>query len=126
MVELLFGAILGGCAMIAKDKILGKETNMSNHLSNELNSLNDENEKLRRRYKEAERQIEDLLVENKNRRKQAKATDNNLDDLEDELDSLKTQIKRLTVRNDELLRKISEYKMICDNYESEILELKNK
>ena len=105
MVELLFGAILGGCAMIAKDKILGKETKMSNHLSNELNSLNDENEK---------------------RRKQAKATDNNFDDLEDELDSLKAQIKKLTVRNDELLRKISEYKMICDNYESEILELKNK
>lgn len=126
MVELIIGAALGAGGMIAKNKLVDNNTSTScNNLQNELNALSDENEKLRKRSKEAERQVEDLLAENQKLRKASKATDDDRDDIEDELDSAKAKVKKLTQQNDELIRKIAEYKSVCENYEAEINRLKN-
>jgi septal ring factor EnvC (AmiA/AmiB activator) len=123
MVEFILGAAAGVGGMIAKDQILGNES--ANRTQKELKSLYEENEKLRNRNKDAERQVEDLLAENKKLRNQSKSSSNDRDDLEDELDSAKARIKKLTQQNDELLRKIAEYKAACESYETEINHLKN-
>lgn len=126
MVELLIGAALGVGGMVAKNKVIDNNTSTSSsNLQKELDALSDENEKLRKRSKEAERQVEDLLAENQKLRKTSRATDDDRDDLEDELDSAKSKVKKLTQQNDELLRKIAEYKSVCENYEAEINRLKN-
>jgi chromosome segregation ATPase len=127
MMDFILGAVVGIGGMIAKDKFAGNDSQSSmNKLQNELNSLSDENEKLRKRSKDAERQVEDLLAENKKLRERSKSNDDDRDDLSDELDAAKSKVKKLTLQNDELLRKIAEYKTVCDSYEAEINKLKNR
>lgn len=123
MIDLLIGVGLGVGGMIVKDK-LAPGGQQGTQVQTELNTLSDENEKLRRRYKEAERQIEDLLAENAKLKKMSKTDNDDKDDLEDSLDNAKSQIKKLTAQNDELLRKVQEYKLACENYEAEINRLK--
>lgn len=92
----------------------------------ELNNLSDENEKLRKRNKDAERQIEDMLSELEKLRRVAKESSNNQDDLEDDLADAKNELKKLKVQNSNLLRKVSEYEATCQKYEEEIATLKRK
>ena len=124
---IIIGAAIGIGGMMAKEKFFdGKENVTSQNAKNESDALCDENEKLRKRNKEAERQIEDLLAENQKLRRQYKEKDDDHDDLEDELDKAKSEAKKLRQQNDELLRKIQEYKLACDSYENEIANLKNR
>lgn len=120
MVELIVGAAVGAVGgYMAKDKLSGT-SNVVSKLQNELNSLSDENEKLRKRNKEAERQVEDLLAEMQKLRRSAKEHQDNSDDVEDELHTAQTKIKKLTQQNDELLRKLQEYKELSTSYKNEL------
>ena len=56
--------------------------------------------------------------------KQVKTNDNNADNLEDELDKAKRELKNVRFQNDELARKLKEYKIACESLESEIASLK--
>lgn len=126
---LIIGAALGVGGMIAKDKLAGQNQasgTSSNKLNSEAEALSDENEKLRKRNREAERRIDDLMAENEKLRRQFKDKDDDQDDLEDDLAKAKAEVKKLRAQNDELLRKIQEYKLVCDSYENEINNLKNK
>lgn len=125
MVELIVGAAIGAGGMLLKDKMSSEQSDMAiNKLKSEINSLSDENEKLRRRYKDMERQVEDLLAESEKLRRQSKTTDEDKDDMEDELDDAKAKVKKLTTQNEELQRKIAEYQSLCQSYENEIATLK--
>ena len=73
-----------------------------------------------------ERQVEDLLAENTKLRKQAKAKDDIGDDLEDELEEAKSEVKKLRLQNDDLYRKLHDYKEALDAKEAEISMLKDK
>lgn len=123
---LLVGAAIGVGAMVAKDKLVGQNQSKGSKSNAEADALSDENEKLRKRNKEAERRIEDLMAENEKFRRQYKDKDDDQDDLEDELAKAKSEAKKLRAQNDELLRKIQEYKLACDSYENEIANLKSK
>lgn len=126
MIELLVGAAIGAVGgAVAKDKLSGTNNQLAK-LQNDLNSVSEENEKLRKRYKEAERQVEDLLAEKNKLQRASKSNSDDKDDMEDELDEAKLKIKKLTVQNDELMRKLQEYKAACSSYENEIAALKNK
>ena len=46
--------------------------------------------------------------------------------MQDELDDVKAEAKKLRMQNDELCRKIQEYKSACESYELEINRLKGK
>ena len=46
------------------------------------------------------------------------------DDLEDELADAKRKITKLQQQNDDLMRKVQEYKSACDSYEQELSQLK--
>lgn len=95
MVELIVGAAVGAVGgYMAKDKLSGTSSEVSK-LQNELNLLSDENEKLRKRSKESERQVEDLLAENRKLRRSVKDQEDNSDDIEDELYTAKAKIKKL-------------------------------
>ena len=59
-------------------------------------------------------------------RKRAQAHDEDNDDLEYELDKAKRTAKNLQQQNDELVRKIKEYKAECESLKAEIENLKNK
>lgn len=126
MIELIVGAAIGAVGgAVAKDK-LGGTNNQLLKLQNDLNSISEENEKLRKRYKEAERQVEDLLAEKSKLQRASASNSDDKDDMEDELDEAKRRIKKLTALNDELLRKVQEYKEACSSYENEIATLKNR
>ena len=123
----IVGAAIGVGGMVVKEKLFDSKANASTQSAKkEADFLSDENEKLRNRIKEAERQIEDLMAENQKLHRQYKEKDEDHDDLEDELDKVKSDVKKLRLQNEELLRKINEYKLACDNYENEIAILKQQ
>lgn len=126
MVELIGGIIVGGVAGVAlKDKLMG--TNPQNDAKQkEVDSLYAENEKYGKRNKELERQVEDLLSELNKVRKKAKDSDDDQEDLQDELDKAKRELKNIRMQNDELVRKLKEYKSACEAQEAEISMLKTK
>lgn len=127
MVEFIAGVAVGVGGMIAKDKYLGNENSVKQQAQQrEIDNLCNENEKYRKRNKELERQVEDLLAENTKLRKQAKAKDDIGDDLEDELEEAKSEVKKLRLQNDDLYRKLHDYKEALDAKEAEISMLKDK
>ena len=127
MVEFIAGVAVGVGGMIAKDKFLGNENSAKQQAQQrEIDKLCNENEKYRKRNKELERQVEDLLAENTKLRKQAKAKDDIGDDLEDELEEAKSEVKKLRLQNDDLYRKLHDYKEALDAKEAEISMLKDK
>ena len=126
VIELLGGIVIGGAAGVyAKDKLFGESSNSSNK-QQELNTLYAENEKYRKRNQELERQVEDLLADLKKLQRKAKETDDGQDNLEDELDKANRTVKSLRTQNEELSRKVKEYKTACEALEIELTNLKNK
>ena len=121
MVEFIAGVAVGVGGMIAKDKYLGNENSAKQQAQQrEIDNLCNENEKIRKRNKDLERQVEDLLAENNKLRKQYKAKDDIGDDLEDELSTAKADVKKLRLQNDDLYRKLQDYKEALDAKEIEI------
>ena len=70
--------------------------------------------------------MEDLQLEIDRLRRQVKTKDDSQDDLQDELEDAKSEAKKLRTQNDELYRKLQEYKSACESYELEIAHLKQK
>lgn len=125
MIELLGGIVIGSVvAFTLKEKIFGTQDQNTNK-QQELNNLYEENEKFSRRNKELERQVEDLLSELNKVRKKAQIADDDHDDLQDELDRAKKDLKSVRLQND-VVRKVREYKAICESQEAEISLLKEK
>lgn len=120
MVELLAGLIAGVAGGAYLKEHVSNKSKAQAESQTELDSLSDENEKLRKRYKDAERQIEDLLSENEKLRRASKTSGDDKDDLEDDLADAKSKIKKLTAQNEDLMRKITEYKEICASYEAKL------
>lgn len=76
MIEFILGTAVGVGGMIVKDKYLGNTSEQQlNSKQKELDSLYAENEKFRKRNKEMERQIEDLLSENQKLKRSFKDND---------------------------------------------------
>lgn len=128
MSEFVIGAAVGAGLMIAKEQFIDKknESSATNDLKRQLDSLSDENEKLRNRNKDLECQVDNLLSELNKVRKKAKESDDDQDDLQDELDKAKRELKNTRMQNDELARKVKEYKTACEAQEAEIAMLKSK
>lgn len=126
MIEFIGGIIVGGVAgATLKDKIVGANSQIDNK-QKEIDSLYAENEKYSKRNKDLERQVEDLLSELNKVRKKAKDADDNQEDLQDELDKARRELKNIRLQNDELARKLKEYKFACEAQEAEISMLKQK
>ncbi len=128
MIEFILGAAVGAGAMIAKDTIGGNNElqKQAIYQKQQMDELFAENEKLRNRNRDAESRIEDLANELQKAKAQFKDKDNNAYELEDDLADAKLKIKKLTQQNDELLRRVQEYKQACESYENEIAQLKNR
>lgn len=126
MIELIGGIAIGTLAgAMLKDKIAGAQS-QETAKRQELDSLYAENEKSSRRNKELERQVEDLLTELNKVRKKTQIADDAHDDTQDELDRAKRELKSIRMQNDELARKLREYKTTCESQEAEIALLKEK
>ena len=123
MVTFIIGAAVGAGVMYAKDYFMGDKQS-ENAKKAETDTLYAENEKLRQRCKDAERRIEDLVAANQKLMHEAKQQNNDSDDLEDELAQTKSKVRKLQQQNDDLLRKVQEYKQACESYEMEIKKLK--
>lgn len=127
MIEFILGTVVGVGGMIAKDKYFGNTSEQQlNVKQKELDTVYAENEKFRKRNKEMERQIEDLLIDNQKLRMNFKNSDDSMDDLRDNLSRSQKEVNKLRLQNDELYRKIQEYKEACDHYKMEIENLKWK
>ena len=117
MIELIIGAAIGVGGMIVKDHFLGnKKSEEYAKAQREINTLSDEVERLKKRNRECETRIEELISER----------DLSYDDIEDERDVLKSKVKALQLSNDELSRKLQEYKNACESLQNEINTLKGR
>ena len=107
MLSFVLGAGLGA----AGTYFINKSQNQASVSSTkeELESLYAENEKLRQRNKDAERQNEDLLSELDSLRRKMKSSGENQDDLQDDLEDAKRKVRNLTSENESLKRKVAEY-----------------
>ena len=127
MIEYAIGAVAGAVGGAAVGSMLsGAKKSELERLQRENNRASDENEKLRLRLKEAERQVEDLLAANKRLRNQAKDMEDEGNDVEDELYSAKAKVKSLSKQNEDQKRELEEYKQLCASQELQIKELKNR
>lgn len=120
MLEVIGGLVLGVAIMLAKDKFMlndKKQKDASN--KKEHDELYAENEKFRRRNKEMERQIEDLLADIRRLHRQSNDKNNEQDEVRSELLSKDNEIKKLRVQNNDLLRIVDEYKKAYQVYELE-------
>ena len=125
MIEYVIGATIGAVGGAAVGSMLsGAKKSELERLQRENNRASEESEKLRLRVKEAERQVEDLLAANKRLRNQAKDMEDEGNDVEDELYSAKAKVKSLSKQNEDLKRKLEEYKQLCASQELKIKELK--
>ncbi len=125
MTELIIGVALGAVGMYAKDKFLGNsETNKLNAKKRELDELYTKNDKIRKRNKDLTRQVEDLQLENIKLQKRIDDMDDSHNVLEDDLYKIKGELKKLRIQNDELYKKLQEYKSACESYELELSRLK--
>lgn len=114
----LIGLGVGGAGAFLVSVLSSRSIKTS--LQGEMDSINAENEKLRRRYKETERQNEDFLAEIESLRKKLKSNDDDHDDLVDDIEDMKHRLKAMAAENTELKRKLSEYKTACSSMEKEI------
>ena len=114
MIELVSGLVIGGLiGIVLKEKIVGSSS-QSDAKQRELDELYSENEKFRKRNKEAERQIEDLFAQIDKLRRDSKNNEGAHDDLEDELNRLRREVSSLRSHNDNLITQLKEYKESCE------------
>ncbi len=120
------GAAVGVGAMWARGTTASKTNShiYTQGSSQQTEMLNAENERLRKYNLDAERRIEELTRELQKAKARFNERDDKADDLEDDLNDAKARIKKLTQQNDQLLHKVQELRMACENYEMEIAELK--
>ena len=111
MLSFVLGAGVGAAGTYLVNKSQNQES--ANSSKEELESLYAENEKLRQRNKEAERQNEDLLAELEVLRRKMKSSGEDQDDLQDDLDDAIRKVKNLTSENEILKRKVAECQTAC-------------
>jgi len=124
MWQFLIGLFTGAGGVLAKDYFVGKTEQQNNQ--SQLNSVLNENDKLRTRNKEAERLIEDLQSELSRVKKQIRSDEDTKDDLTDDLAAEKRKNERLSTQVSELSSQIEEYKSAVQSLELEIKHLKLK
>ena len=108
----IIGIVVG---VVAISSIKGKgESNQTSSVKRQLDEALTENEKLRKRNKEAERYNEDLLAEIEKLQRKSKGSQEDNEDLQDDLEDAQRKIKKITAENAELLRKINEYKIALE------------
>ena len=126
MIELISGLVIGGLIGVAlKEKIL-ESSSQSDAKQRKLDELYLENEKFRKRNREAERQIEDLFAQIDKLRRESKNNEDTHDDLEDELNRLKREVSSLRSYNDNLITQLKEYKESCEAQAAQISLLKER
>ena len=125
MISFVAGVVVGAGAVAAKDYFSGDVAKSGSNQKMELEQLYAENEKLRNRVRDSERRVEDLMAEKQKMSSKLREKDDE-DDLSDELEDVKRKNKKLQQQNDDLMRKVQEYKIACESYEIEIAQLKNK
>lgn len=123
MIELIIGLVVGafGAYYLAKNQIQS-----SSKTQVELKTLYDENEKLRKRYKEAERQNEDLLSKLSNARNQLESASDSRDDLKFDLDEVQCKLSKALKENADMKAKLQEYEEALATLERRIVTIKEK
>lgn len=89
-----------------------------NDLQKKYNKISYENEKFRCKYDEAERHNKDIEAELVKLQCQKKSSVSDKEELQDELDEALKKIKKLTIENNELIRRIEEYKAVLSVVEN--------
>lgn len=121
IVILVIGIIIGAVASY----LLGSKSKQQvEKVQKELDALSDENEKLRKRSKEAERHIEDLNAEIEKLHRQLRSHNDDNEDLKDDLADAKNKVKKQEAEIAGLKRQIQELTMACQAYEVKINNLK--
>ncbi len=95
-----------------------------NNLQRKLDEACADAEKFRKRTKEMQDEIDTLLAENRKLLNRAKDAEKESEDNEDDRDDARRLVKKLREENEQLTRKLKEYREACESYEIEIKELK--
>lgn len=122
MWQFLVGLLTGIGGVVVKDYFVGNSAQQNNQ--SQLNSIREENDKLRTKNKEAERLVEDLQLEVSRLKKQRQTNEDTREDLKDDLDLERRKNIRLTNQVSELNAQIEEYKSALQSLEIEIKQIK--
>lgn len=122
MWQFLVGLLTGIGGVVVKDYFVGKSAQQNNQ--SQLNSIREENDKLRTKNKEVERLVEDLQLEVSRLKKQRQTNEDTREDLKDDLDLERRKNIRLTNQVSELNAQIEEYKSALQSLEIEIKQIK--
>ncbi|MGV4463501.1 hypothetical protein ACQ1PR_07935 [Ornithobacterium rhinotracheale] len=113
---LAIGLVVGGIAgAIAKGQLdSNKSSNLLETKNNQINSLIKEKELLLNKNTKLSEEIEYLQEENARIKKKFNQHDDLQDDLKDELEDTKTKIEKLKKENQELFNQAKSYKEACE------------
>lgn len=89
-----------------------------NDLQKKYNEIINENKKFRHRYSEAEQHNKNYEAELEKSQRQKKSIVSEKEELQDALDDALKKIKKLTIENNELIRRIEEYKTVISAMEN--------
>ena len=89
-----------------------------NDLQKKYNEIINENKKFRHRYSEAEQHNKNYEAELEKSQRQKKSIVSEKEELQDELDDALKKIKKLTIENNKLIRRIEEYKTVISAMEN--------
>ena len=124
MIEFVLGLAVGAGGMLAKEQFVDKDA--SQKQQRQTDQLSDENERLRMRLNEANRHNEELLAENERLRRSSSDHSDKFDDAQDDLERAKKELSKVLLQNEELARKLQEYKSVCENYKLELAKYKQR
>lgn len=124
MMEFIAGAAVGATVMVAKDFLSGKSKGREVNIS-QINEEEEKIEKLQKRNRELERQIEDLLASNKKMYNQQSHSKDNLDNLQDKIEDLQSELKRQRAINEQIIQENQELRDSIKSYENQLSELNN-
>ena len=122
MIEFVLGLAVGAGGMLAKEQFVDKDA--SQKQQRQAEQLSDENERLRMRLNEANRHNEELLAENERLRRSSSDHSDKLDDTLEDLAKAKKELSKVQLQNEELARKLQEYRTVCESYKLELAKYK--
>ena len=122
MWQFLVGLLAGAGGVLAKDYFIDKSEQKK--YQSLLNSISEENDKLKIRNKDAERLIENLQTEMFQVKERNKSYEDIKCDINDDWDAEKRKNKRLSTQVSELSAQIEEYKAAVHSLELEIKQLR--
>lgn len=117
MIEFIAGAAVGATVVVAKDILSDKSKGNDIRIS-QISEEEEQFEKLLKRNRELERQVEDLLASNKKMYNELSHSKDDMDNLQDKIEDLQSELRKQKTINEQALQENKELKESIHSYKS--------